>query len=111
MNAVQEERLAKNEAAFRELNERIHGIADEQGRDDHAYEFICECADTRCVQRLTLTLEEYEGIRADGARFVLAQGHEIPAIEVVVDADEHQVVVEKVGTAGDVAQRLNPRAA
>ena len=48
---------------------------------------------------------------ADATRFLLAQGHEIPAIEVVVDADDDHVVVEKVGRAGDLAQRLDPRAA
>ena len=111
MGGVHQERLARNEAFFRELNERIHGVAIEHGHDGHPYEFLCECADTHCLDRVALTLDEYETIRADGRRFVLAQGHELPEIEVVVLSEAAHVVVEKVGEAGKVAERLDPRAA
>jgi hypothetical protein len=105
-----EERLARNEALFREVNERINDVADALGRDK-SYEFLCECSDTGCAERITLTHDEYEQIRADGRRFVLAPGHARTNVEREVErADEH-VVVEKTGEAGEVAARLDPRAA
>jgi len=105
------ERLARNEAFFRDVNERINEVADEHGVDGHAYEFICECSDPACADRVTLTRAEYEVIRAAPRRFVLATGHDIAAIEIVVDAGEGHTVVEKAGEAGRVAEALDPRAA
>jgi hypothetical protein len=108
---LREERLAQNEAFFRGVNERIRDIADRQGTDDHAYEFLCECADPGCVERVTLSLREYEAVRADATRFVLAEGHDDGTIETVVASAPDHVVVEKIGVAADVARALDPRAA
>jgi hypothetical protein len=105
------ERLAQNEAFFRSVNERIRGIADRHGSDPHEYEFLCECSDPACVERVALSLDEYEAIRADARRFVLVEGHANATIENVVDTAPNRVVVEKVGVAGEVAQALDPRAA
>ena len=43
-----EERLARNEALFREVNEAINGLAE---RLDSGMEqgFVCECSDTSCA--------------------------------------------------------------
>jgi hypothetical protein len=106
-----EERLAQNEDFFRSVNERIRDLADGHGADQHAYEFLCECGNTACVERVKLTLEEYEAVRADATRFVLAEGHADGTIEKVVESAPDHVVVEKVGVAGEVAQALDPRAA
>jgi hypothetical protein len=106
-----EERLAANESFFRDLNERISDEAVRHGVDGHEYEFICECADVSCIERVTLSIAEYERIRADGSRFVLALGHNVVGIETVVAANADHAVVEKVGVAGEVAEALDPRAA
>jgi hypothetical protein len=108
---VREKRLAQNEAFFRSVNERIRDLADGHGSDQHAYEFLCECADPACVDRVTLTLEEYEAVRADATRFVLAEGHDDGTIEKVIEVAHDHVVVEKVGPAAEVAEALDPRAA
>jgi hypothetical protein len=107
----QKERLAKNEAFFRTLNESIRGAIDRYGSDGHAYSFICECSDSTCVERVTLSTAEYERVRADGARFVLAPGHDAAPIETVVAEHADHVIVEKTGVAADVALALDPRAA
>jgi hypothetical protein len=109
--AVDPERLARNEALFRELNEAIEQQALRFGGIDDEYEFICECSQTDCVERLTLTLREYEQIRAEGTRFVVAPGHADPSVELVVarTADHH--VVEKDGEAGIIAEQDDPRSA
>ena len=109
MTEDQEERLAKNEALFRALNENIRGLASGlRGREP--FEFVCECATRDCFERLWLTLEEYERIRQDGTRFLVAKGHEDIAIEQVVARRDGYVVVEKDGVAGLVADEDDPRA-
>jgi hypothetical protein len=49
-------------------------------------------------------------VRAGAAQFVLVPGHEIPAIERVVERAASYVVVEKVGDAAEVAEETDPRA-
>lgn len=98
-----------NEVHFRALNENIEGIASTLG-PGAPFEFICECATSGCFDRLTLTLEEYEHVRAEGTRFLVAAGHQDIEVEQVVETHENYVVVEKDGTAGIVALDADPRA-
>src|SRR3954454_21912327 len=111
METWRAERLARNEAFFREVNERIRDISDQYVSDGHVYEFLCECADTSCTDRIRLTSAEYEGIRSDSKQFVLAPGHALSAIEAVVEVQAEHVVVEKIGTAAEVVEALDPRLA
>jgi hypothetical protein len=111
MEDPREERLARNEAFFREVNERIMDVAAHLGDDDHVYEFLCECPDPNCAQRLSLTVREYEDVRSDATRFVVVPGHIAPAAERVVEREAEHDVVEKHGRAGEVAAELDPRAA
>src|SRR4051812_28655618 len=111
MDAVRETRLAKNEVFFRDLNESIRGAVDRYGTDGHVYEFICECSDPGCTERVSLSTAEYEGVRADPTRFVIAPGHDVAAIEIVVAAPGDHEIVEKAGLAAEVAAELDPRAA
>jgi hypothetical protein len=104
-----QERLARNEAFFRQVNERINDVSDQL--DDHLYDFFCECADPHCTERITLTSYDYEWVRAKSTRFVLARGHTAPEIEHVVEREGDHVVVEKLGVAARIATKLNPRAA
>jgi hypothetical protein len=100
----------RTESAFREVNERIAENARrfEAGETD----FICECADVQCTERVKATLEEYERVRADGATFLLAPGHRDPSIERLVLRRPRLDIVEKVQSgARAIARRLNPRAA
>lgn len=109
VSEAREERLAKNEATFRALNENIQNLAATLGGRE-PFEFICECATAGCFERVALTLAEYERIRADGAHFVLVAGHEDIEIEQVIADRDAYVVVEKDGLAGLVAHAENPRA-
>jgi hypothetical protein len=111
LETSRDERLARNEDFFRSVNERIREVAGKHGPDDHVYEFICECADSTCTTRVELTSREYERVRTDGRRFVIAPGHELSRIETVVDEGGDHVVVEKIGEAGEIAEALDPRAA
>ena len=104
-------RRARTEALFRDVNERIAESAERFAAS--STQFVCECADPGCTNRLEATLEEYERVRADGATFMLAPGHEHTDIERVVDASRSRFhVVEKVqATVRATVRRLNPRTA
>jgi hypothetical protein len=100
---------ARTEALFRDVNERIAESA--QRFDAESTQFVCECADANCTNRLQATLDEYEEVRADGATFMLADGHEHADIERVVRRKPRFNIVEKVqSTVRSTVERLNPRA-
>src|SRR5581483_8734753 len=99
-----EERLARNEMLFREVNERIEGIALTHPQDDHRYKFLCECSNRDCNLMLPLSLGTYEEARADPAVFVVAPGHELPEIEEVVERRDGYQLVRKFGAAAELAE-------
>ena len=105
---AREERLAKNEVLFRSVNEAIEQQALRFGGVDE-YEFICECASRECVDRVTLTLKQYEHVRAEGTRFVVVPGHANIEVELVVERASGYHIVEKDGAAGIVADLSDPR--
>ena len=102
------DRLAHNETVFREINERIEA-GQWPRRPRRAVAFRCECGSLRCNLLIELTIVEYEQVRASSTHFLLVPGHEIPAIERVVEREGNFVVVEKLGDAGQVAEETDPR--
>jgi hypothetical protein len=108
MNA-REERLARNEVLFRDVNERIEEQAARQGLDAHVFEFFCECSNLDCSRRLPMTLAAYEAVRADPTWFVVAPGHELPEIEHVLSRTADYQVVQKEGGAARLAAAQDPR--
>ena len=101
------ERIGHNEAVFREINERIE--AGHWPGERGPLAFRCECARLGCNVLVELDLGEYEQVRADPRRFVLAPGHELPEAERVVERHTDYEVVEKDGAAGRVADESDPR--
>jgi hypothetical protein len=107
-----ERRLARNEAIFREINERTRSLQERFGPEDPttAYEeFLCECGDQLCVERVKLTVAEYESIRAEPTHFVVKPGHSIARIEHMISQNERFVVVVKLGAAAEEAADHDPR--
>ena len=101
------ERVGKNEALFREVNERIKDLTLYDGEA----EFLCECGDESCTRPIPMTLAEYQEVRADGTHFVVTPGHEAPDLERVISTNERFAVVEKLpGLPSDLAARVDPRA-
>jgi hypothetical protein len=90
---------------FREVNERIEDLSGAAS----FVTFVCECTDTRCDERVSVTLEEYEHVRADGDHFFVLPGHEASDVEEVVETSDRFLVVSKLGTGREVAQELDPR--
>ena len=106
---AREQRLAKNETIFRDVNERIEEAAAAQLIDPHVFEFLCECSNIDCTLRLPLTLGAYESVRDDPAQFVVAPGHDLPEIEEVVHRTAGYQVVRKHGAAAELAENRDPR--
>jgi hypothetical protein len=104
-------RAARNQALYREVNERVKAINEAFDVLLPLGDWICECAHEDCSERLSLTHEEYEGLRADGTRFAVApdQAHVFEEVEDVVERHERYWVVEKVGVAAELAAKANPR--
>jgi hypothetical protein len=106
------ERVGKNEALFREVNERI---AEVSGRvvafdGETTLEFVCECSEERCNEAVELTLAEYESVRAEPTHFFVAPGHVWqPETERAVRESDTYAVVEKTGDAAEVASDDDPR--
>lgn len=102
---IQAVTAARNQALWREVNERMRALAGAPGD----MEFLCECADLDCVKTLRLTVAEYERIRTSPVRFSIAFGHDVPQVEDVVEVNEHHVIVQKRGVAGEISAKLDPR--
>jgi hypothetical protein len=98
-------RVGKNEAVFREVNERINDVT----REDPA-EYLCECGNATCTETIQMTVADYERVRADPTHFAVLPGHEIPDVEDVVARNEGFLVVrKKAGAAAALAAELDPR--
>jgi hypothetical protein len=102
-----QERLANNQAVFREVNESI-----ESGRwpgENSPVAFRCECAQLGCDVMIEVPIREYERVRANPRRFLVATEHHLPEVETLVEVFEDYLVVEKRGEAGRAAEESDPR--
>ena len=109
MDDVTAEKIARNNAAFREANDSIEKTAKSQGLDrDAPIPFICECSDRACTQIIGLTLAEYEHVRSDPRWFTHAPSHEERVDGAVAPVERHSryVIVEKLNHAGEIATEL-----
>jgi hypothetical protein len=108
---VADERARKigvNEAMFREVNERIEGLAETFGLGEQPLDLICECGDVSCAQQIRLTGKEYEAVRKEATLFAVYPGHEIPDVEDIVDRrDGYDVVRKREGEPARVARETH----
>jgi hypothetical protein len=106
---VRQVRLARNQALFRAVNERVEHLSLEFLSTETHHSFVCECSDLGCATQLELTHEEYEEIRRGPASFLIASGHQLGVVEVVVEEHPRYTVVEKIQKGRDVAEATYPR--
>jgi hypothetical protein len=93
------DRQARNEALIREVNERIDAIAEEEPVWDEGglFDFICECGrQGGCHAVVQLTLTEYEEVRAQDDRFLVAPGHETDGLENITKRTDRYLIVDKL---------------
>ncbi|HEY4161157.1 MAG TPA: hypothetical protein VGM08_03785 [Candidatus Saccharimonadales bacterium] len=106
--ALSKRRLSENEVIFRDLNERVQKwrenverIAKEDSALAPAFDvekplhFYCECSNANCRRRLRISLKDYNRIHQSRDTFTILCGHEIPAIEEVVEENAGYCVVRK----------------
>lgn len=104
-----QERVARNEALFREVNEQIKQVNEDTPAGSVA-DFVCECGDPGCTDPVSLTLAEYEEVRRDATHFAVLPGHVVPDVEVVIAQNDRFAVVKKNDPqAARIAVREDPR--
>lgn len=103
-------RVARNEAVYREVNERIEEINDAFGELTGTFMVVCECHDARCTEQIALSREAYEQVRADPTHFIVRPGHHASDVEAVIAYEDEYFVVEKhAGKPADLAEKTDPR--
>jgi hypothetical protein len=107
-----QERRARNEAIFREVNERIEELSRRGGIDEEDSllpGFVCECSDETCTELIEVSYQKYEAVRESPRRFLVLPGHQDLDVERVVDESANVLVVEKDVEAAKVALEHDPR--
>jgi len=106
---AREDRVARNEATSREINERIED-AHEATSPDQYIRMVCECGQESCDRLIAITTSEYERVRSDPQRFAVVRDHVIVDVERVVDeTDRFVVVAKREGGPAEVAAEEDPR--
>jgi hypothetical protein len=104
------DRVARNEALFRQVNERVRDVSQPfAALDPSPIDFVCECGNEDCTTPIPLTLGEYESVRANPTHFILVAGHVTPEVERVVADHGSYVVVEKLPDEQKIARYTDPR--
>ena len=107
--AYREERVAKNEATSRVINEGVETAFEAEPQDAFLF-FICECGLEQCDRTVRITKAQYEQVRSDPRQFVIVRDHLIPDVEQVVsDGDTFLVVAKREGIPAEVAIQEDPR--
>jgi hypothetical protein len=85
--------VRQRRSLFREVNERIRGIAKNFTVEDESYEVFCECGRPGCVERLAVPSDVYDRIRGDARIYLVRSGHEVIGGCVLNSTGAYAVVV------------------
>jgi hypothetical protein len=106
------EQIAKNEALYRAVNERLVEIsaATTPAPDDDRFFILCECGNRACAEQIRIRAAAYERVRADPTLFVVVPGHTIEEVERLVGkTDAYEIVCKDTEPGRTVAQASDPR--
>jgi hypothetical protein len=107
-----ERRIGLNEGVFREVNEQIDAAAMRFELADQPLDFVCECADPSCTERITMRHADYEELRAEPTHFAVFPGHETPGVEeVIARRTSYDIVRKYEPEPARLARKTDPRAA
>jgi hypothetical protein len=84
---------ARTEGLFRLVNDHIATAAEGIVVDEA--DFVCECADPACAEKIEAPVDEYEEVREDPKLFLVKPGHVDEEVERVVSDEGGYEVVEK----------------
>jgi hypothetical protein len=97
-------------AVSAEINGRRVNEAIERGAEEDSAVFVCECGHLGCSTTIELSLADYEAVRTDFDRFLIAPGHEIDQVDQVVERHiSHVVVVKREGEPRKMAAASDQR--
>lgn len=103
-------KIARNQAMYREANERIQDLNEAFGTFSGEFLVVCECPEQLCTQQIPVSPKAYEGIRADPAQFIVRPGHQAIDVEEIVRTEATYVVVRKhEGEPARLAEKTDPR--
>src|SRR5215218_3320480 len=87
-----------NEAIRRDDAEAAYGL------------FLCECGHVGCSTTIRIPLPVYEQTRAGFERFIVAPGHEIAAVDEVLERRaDYLLVAKREGLPRAIAHATDPR--
>ena len=99
-------RAAAAEINGRQVNEAI----EPRGRPRGTAVFVCECGHLGCSETVEIPVVEYEQVRTDFDRFLVVPGHEIDAVDEVVERRPgYLVVVKREPEAREMARASDER--
>ena len=84
--------LIRTATLFRDVNEVVQ-VYYRVGKHTEA-QFVCECSDPACVEKVRLTRAEYGDVRRHPTRFFRVPGHEA-LVDRIVEMKPRFTVVEK----------------
>lgn len=110
----QRDEEARRRGVYRELNDQLARLDSSfNGSNGGAVIRLtlrCECGNRACVRVIPMMLSDYECVRAEPRRSVIAPNHEDPEVEVVIAEDGFYAIVETLaGTASRIATDTDPR--
>jgi hypothetical protein len=110
MSEERTKRVARNQAMYRQVNERLEGLNEAFGEISREFRIVCECSDVMCIEQFTVSREVYERTRANPTRFIISRGHQAVGVEKVVQGHADYLVVEKhAGAPRRFAKETDPR--
>lgn len=109
MASARKDRIARNESAFRKLNESLEESVHRRRSADDLAGFVCECGNGDCEDTVRVPLGDYEEIRSDSRLFFVEPGHEMAEAEDVVRKGDGYFVVRKHIDVAEIAERHDPR--
>jgi hypothetical protein len=109
LRKARQQQVARNEARFREVNERMRDATPGEPAPDELLMFVCECGRETCTELIRLREAEYREIRRDSRHFAVVAGHVFFEAERVVATTDRYQVVEKIDDAAELAERTDRR--
>ena len=110
MSEEREARIGRNEALFREINERMEALQQAFDSATEQADFVCECGDVTCGDQITMPLADYERLRSHPTWFAIKPGHQLEDVEDVVEKRRgYDIVSKHEGVPADIARAEDPR--
>ena len=106
---TREERIALNEALFRQVNERVAELLTDLGDSSASIEIFCECGAGDCIEKIPVGRQVYERVREHPACFLIVTGHQMTDVERLVESGDTFQIVEKHDEEAVIARATDPR--